>query len=79
MSVTLQQAENILAQLVAALEAFDGSLEITYQDGNVRRVLRLVSIKEIRGEIEYWSRHVNTLKRRAAGGPKLDHALADFR
>lgn len=79
MSVTLQQTETILAQLIAALESFDGLLEMTYQDGNVRRTLRLASLKEIRDEIEYWSRHKSKLQRQAAGGQSNDFAVADFR
>lgn len=76
MSITLAQAQANLDALMAAQAGNPSGLRTVSIGG---RSVSYASAQEMLEAINYWTRMVNTLQRRAAGGPRHGYSVADFR
>lgn len=75
-AITLEQAQANLDALLAAQAAAPGSLRSVSIGG---RSVSYASAQEMTEAINYWTRMVNTLSRRAHGNPRHGYSVADFR
>lgn len=72
-AITLAQAEAQLAALMTAQAS--NTLMVRYGD----RSVTYRTSQEITGQINYWIRMINEIKRVNAGGSRHGYSVADFR
>lgn len=77
--ITLTQAQTNLDALLTAQANFTGVERVVFQSTSGRREKQFTSLDELTRAINYWSRMVAQLERRAAGRSKHGFSLADFR
>ena len=76
--ITVIQAQATVDALVAAAQTFNGFARVSMQTTAGRRDVEYTSLDQLTKAINYWSRLLANLERKAGGYSRHGVSLADF-